>query len=112
MTKSVQMAGAVPQFTIGDRVRKAREYAGLQQIELAERAGMSRGGVARIEAMNGGLPRRSTLIAIAFATGVDLDWLETGKTPAGDNPDGGSGCAIRDSNPEPAVLRPRVLLAA
>lgn len=83
MTTSMSTAGVIPAFTVADRVRKAREYAQLQQDELADKAGMSRGGVARIESGRGGKPRRASLIAISFATGVDLAWLETGKTPGG-----------------------------
>ena len=101
MTTSVNMAGRVPEFDVSDRVRKARESAGMQQAELAERAGMARSGVARIESGKGGKPRRSSLIAIAFATGVDLMWLETGKTPAGPEPDGGEMLPLLDSNQQP-----------
>lgn len=105
------MNGFVPTFEVNDRVRKAREVSGVTQGDLANSLGLARTSLARIEQ---GLskPRRPILLAIAMATGVDFEWLETGKTPAGDNPDGGSQCAIRDSNPEPADLRPRVLLAA
>ena len=99
MTTSTHMAGAVPHFTVADRVRKAREYAGMQQTELANAAGMARSGVARIESGKGGTPRRSSLIAIAFATGVDLTWLETGETPDPDNPVGGS--EVRHQGLEP-----------
>lgn len=106
------MSGVVPEFTIADRVRKAREYAGMQQGELADKAGMARSGIARIESGKGGAPRRSSLIAIAFATGVDLTWLETGETPTGNNPNGGNECAIRDLNPEPADLGASCDLAA
>lgn len=111
MTTSIHVTGFVPQFEISDRVRKAREYSGMTQGRLAESVGMSRTTLARIE-QGLSTPRRPALIALAMATGVDLTWLETGKTPAGDNPDGGSECAIRDSNPEPAGLGPRVLHAA
>lgn len=111
MTTSIHIAGHVPQFEVKDRVRKAREYSGLKQGDLAETVGMSRTTLARIE-QGLSTPRRPQLIALAMATGCDLEWLETGKTPAGDNPDGGSECAIRDSNPEPADLGPRVLHAA
>ena len=100
----MHVSGVIPSFTLADRVRKAREVAGLSQQELAERAGMTRGGIARIEQGTGGAPRRSSLIVIAMATGVDLHWLETGNTPTGE-PGGGGQCAIRDSNPEPADLR-------
>lgn len=89
MATMVQIAGVVPVWTVSDRVRKAREYAGMDQTELASAVGMSRGGIARIE-QGKGEPRRTTLIAVAFATGVSLEWLETGKTPAGGDHDGGN----------------------
>ena len=69
----------------------------MDQQELADRVGMSRGGLAKIE-QGKSEPRRTTLISIAFATGVDLGWLETGETPAG-NPDGGD--AVRHQGLEP-----------
>ena len=110
MTTSLHGAGIVPEFTLADRVRKAREYAGMSQTELATETGMARSGLARIE--QGGTPRRSTMILISMATGVDLTWLETGKTPAGPETDGGSECAIRESNPEPTDLCAKLALAA
>ncbi|QNQ91501.1 helix-turn-helix domain-containing protein [Corynebacterium poyangense] len=100
MTNAIQIAGLIPKFELSDRMRKAREVAGLTQDELSERSGVGRATIARIE-YGKGTPRRASLIALAFATGVDLHWLETGETPAGNSPDGGSECAIRDSNPEP-----------
>lgn len=98
MTNAITIAGMVPEWTVADRVRKARESAGLKQGELADQVGMSRGGIARIE-QGKGEPRRTTLIAVAFATGVSLQWLETGETPAGDSPDGGS--VVRHQGLEP-----------
>lgn len=104
MTHAIHIAGAVPTFSVHDRVRKAREHAGLTQTELAERAGMARSGLARIEQGKGD-PRRSSLIALAFATGVDLDWLETGETPAGDKPGGGSEVRHQGIEPRTHWLR-------
>ena len=102
MTFSLGSNLKVPQWSVADRVRKARETSGLKQAELAESIGMARTSLARIE--QGKVePRRTSLIAIAFATRVPLEWIEHGKTPA-DNPGGGSECAIRDSNPEPTDL--------
>ena len=100
-----------PVFEVSDRVRKAREFSGATQGELAASLGVSRTTLARIEQ---GLsnPRRPALIAIAMATGVDLDWLETGKPPPGIIPTGVVGAPSGTRTPEPAVLRPRVLLAA
>ncbi|WP_238403990.1 helix-turn-helix domain-containing protein [Gordonia desulfuricans] len=80
----------------------AREYAGLTQDQLSDALGVSMATVQRAESGKTS-PRRPTIIAWAFATGVNLAWLETGKTPAGpDGPDGGNECARRDSNPKPS----------
>lgn len=107
MTTSLHIAGVIPTFTLGDRVRKARESADMMQQDLADVAGIGRATIARIE-QGRTVPRRPTMVSIALATGVDQFWLETGKTPVGPEPDGGSQnvelCAIRDSNPEPTDL--------
>jgi transcriptional regulator with XRE-family HTH domain len=50
-------------------------------------------------------PRRIVLKAWALATGVNLQWLETGVPPV-EGPGEGE-CANRDSNPEPADLESR-----
>ena len=91
------MGDAVPTFELKDRARKAREFAGFEQSELAKLTGMSRTTVARIE-QGKGKPRKPTLLAIAVATGVNYDWLETGKTPAGGNSGGNS---VRHQGLEP-----------
>ena len=98
MTSSLNMAGAVPRWTVADRVRKAREYAGFKQSELSAQLGMARTSLARVE-QGKAEPRRTTLIGIAFATGVALEWLENGDTPAGDGPGGGSD--VRHQGLEP-----------
>lgn len=100
MTTDIGMPGTVPVFDLVDRLRKARESAGLKQAELAELIGVSRATLASVE-QRAREARRGEVIAIAFATGVDPVWLETGKTPVEIDPNGGEECAIRDSNPEP-----------
>lgn len=64
----------VPEWSIGDRLRKAREDAGLEQRELAERAGISRATVSNAE-RGVGTPNTATLRSWAHATGVSLAWL-------------------------------------
>ena len=98
MTTSIQSGGHVPEFELKHRVKLAREYAGLSQGELAERTGLSRGGIAKIE-QGESSTRRSSITLIAFATGVDRGWLENGETPAPDSPGGGD--VVRHQGLEP-----------
>lgn len=92
------LAGAIPEFGTPDRVRKAREFRDMTQTELAEQTEIARATIARIEQGKSN-PRRPTLISIALATGVDFHWLETGKTPTGDNPDGGGAVGHQGLEP-------------
>lgn len=64
------------EFTSADRLRKARESAGLSQAELAVKIGVSRATISRAE--SGGLVRQITYNAWAQETGAPLDWLQSG----------------------------------
>ena len=109
MSTSVQTlasTGFVPQWTIGDRLRKAREMTGLTQVQFAERVGLSRATVNNSE-LNKSQPRKSVVLLWAMETGVDRDWLMTGsannETP---DPDGPGGELLRlDSNQQPSGYR-------
>lgn len=74
-----------PVWSVADRLRKARESAGLDQRELAERAGISRQTVSNAE-RGAGHPQRATLRVWAMATGVPLEWLLEGDKPATERP--------------------------
>lgn len=67
--------------TLHDRLRTARERAGLRKIDLARKAGLSKSYVSQLEAGIPGKnsPSRLVLTAWAGATGVNADWLETGE---------------------------------
>lgn len=82
-------AGTIPEITLATRLRLAREHAGLEQGQLAELMGIARNTVSRSE--NGaGTPRTIVLKAWALATGVPLEWIETGAVKRGNpSPDGG-----------------------
>ena len=64
----------VPEWTMGDRLRKAREVAGYSQAELALAAGISRQTISNAE-LDDRHPHPLTLKAWSAATGVALSWL-------------------------------------
>lgn len=70
---------------MGDRLRKAREDAGLSQAELALSIGVSRNTVGNAE-IGDRTPLEITLRAWADATGVPLEWLKSGRTGAPASP--------------------------
>lgn len=75
----------IPDWTLGDRLRKARRHANLQAIELAERIGVSANTIGNAE-NDRGVTRR-TLVGWSWATGVPIDWLEHGDQPVQDAED-------------------------
>lgn len=86
-----QTAGATPEFTLGDRLRKARELMGMDQAPFAEHIGVSRGTVSNYERGLTEHYKPIVLRAWALASGVPLEWLESGTPPtnAPTPPDGG-----------------------
>jgi len=58
----------------GDRVRYAREHAGLTQLELAVKAGLTPATVCRLERAKQ-TPHLKTVCQLAEALGVDTGWL-------------------------------------
>lgn len=59
--------------TLGDRVKKARKYAGLTQTQLAKKVETSQGAISDLE--NDRNKDSSSLYDIAKVTGVSTDWL-------------------------------------
>jgi transcriptional regulator with XRE-family HTH domain len=66
--------GVIPQWTVPDKIRKAREYAGLSQQELADRLSVTRTSVINWERGHT-RPLRLILRLLAAETGVDEQWL-------------------------------------
>lgn len=64
----------IPVFTLGERIRKAREDLGLSQQAFADMLGVDRKTVSNWE---GGRnhPRYGDLMLIASTTDVSLEWL-------------------------------------
>ncbi len=94
---SAYEGGAAPQIEVRHRLRIAREYAGLEQEELADRMGVTRSTISNCENPGHGTPRRTTINAWALACGVPATWLTTGETP--EPPDPPSG--VEDTAPHP-----------
>jgi transcriptional regulator with XRE-family HTH domain len=72
---TITNATRAPEFTIGDRLRKAREMAGFDKLQFAEELGIHRDTIARYEAGTAGY-KKMVLMAWASATGVELDWIK------------------------------------
>ena len=99
----------IPQWTLADRLRKAREMTGLDQIRFSEVVGISRTSITNYE-MGKREPRGLYLRAYAEATGVPIEWILTGETPADSEKAptaNGEGLPLPrlDSNQQPAGLR-------
>ena len=105
-------SGVVPGWTLGWRMQRALSYADLTTIQVAEAMGVSRTTVSRW-LNDAATPKRAFLIQLSLMTRVSLEWLETGKVPRPDGPDGGlEECAIRDSNPKPAAWEDTALTSS
>lgn len=97
--------GYIPRPNKAQRMRLAREHRGLDTKAFADEIGVSRQSVMAYE--RGAQNARPVVMRMwAMATGVDLDWLETGQetTP----PPSGDGAEIserprRGSNPRPTA---------
>src|SRR5690606_22284248 len=103
MTTSAQEIRRVPEIKIHHRFRIAREAAGLEQGQLAKAIGVSRTSISNAE-LGKHSPRKIMINAWAMATGVPVEWLETGKAPRPDGPGEGQDGALPhlDSNQKPA----------
>lgn len=90
---SIQLAGIIPEWTMADRLRKAREVSDLDQTELAQRIDVSRQTISNYESGRVA-PRKIVLKQWALATGVPLEWIETGHAPTG-NDDGNDASMVK-----------------
>jgi len=77
MSNTSHAAAARPAWTLGDRLRKARETAGFTQQQLADALMVDRKTVGSAE---GGRTRPFPLVIREWSrvTAVDYDWLLTG----------------------------------
>lgn len=82
LTMSTDAQERIPAFTIGDRLRRARQKVGLEQADFAQEIGVSRGTVSNYEhAEDIASLKKPYLLAWAMRTDVPLEWLLTGEAP-------------------------------
>lgn len=74
------VGGTIPSFTIGDRLRKARESTGRTTRDFAVLLGVSQSTIINAE-NDRTKTRRITLLMWSQVTGVPVTWLETGEAP-------------------------------
>lgn len=87
-------SGIAPEFTLGDRLRKAREIAGMTTDDMARAIGVSDRTIRNYE--NEVTPaKRATVISWALSTGVAFDWLLTGHRPEPTDPSHSEGYPLR-----------------
>jgi transcriptional regulator with XRE-family HTH domain len=88
---SAYESGQVPPIEVRHRLRISREFAGLEQEELADQIGVSRTTIGNAE--TGRVkPRKITLNAWAYACGVPVSWIESGgEAPPPSHVAGGRG---------------------
>jgi transcriptional regulator with XRE-family HTH domain len=86
LTTEAHGAGTVPEWTLADRLAKARKSAELTQIQLSGVTGLARSTIIKYEA--GQRPTRAHLLVWALATGVPYGWLATGEVDLR-SPEGG-----------------------
>jgi DNA-binding XRE family transcriptional regulator len=93
---TVYDSGNEPPIEVRHRLHIAREYAGLEQGQLAELIGVSRTTISNAE--NGRVAaRRITLNAWALACGVPVNWIINGPLPG--PPAGGPSEGMRIKSP-------------
>jgi phage repressor protein C with HTH and peptisase S24 domain len=79
-TNVIELSGSITTvITIAERLKAAREDAGLTQEDVATAAGVAQGTVANIESGIRKNPRE--LLAIAKAVNVHPEWLKSGRGP-------------------------------
>lgn len=77
---------AHPSSAAAHRIRLARRAAGLSQSQLAVELGVQRSAVSHWEAQRG-KPSMNHLRQLALLTGVQIEWLATGRGAMTPSPD-------------------------
>ncbi len=84
------------------RIRMARKHGAISQASLAQQVGVHRSAVSHWESTKPKRPNIGHLLAIAVATGVQFEWLATGRgtmllSAAAAVRDPGNGIVVEDA---------------
>lgn len=80
--------GTIPEFGLSDRLRKAREFSGMDIKAFAAHIGVSRNTIGNYESADYDKKRQESTIKLwAMGSGVPLAWIQAGTVPTG--PDDG-----------------------
>lgn len=80
MSNVVADSSGVPEWTLGDRLAKARRHAGVSRAAMAAYLGISPSAISTYE-VDTREPKLQTLRLWAVRTGVPLPWLVDGDLP-------------------------------
>lgn len=98
MTNPVVIPPHLLEFNQNDRADKALKLSGVTGKEMAEYLGVTPSTVSRYINGKAAMPLQVTRLW-ALRTGVPFEWLETGKTPTGTDPDGGESVGYQGLEP-------------
>lgn len=85
MSETSTISSAVPTWTLGNRLWRARRHADLTQQQLAERLGVGLKSIKDYESDRRS-PKRGVLLGWAVTCQVDPAWLEHGDGEADPEP--------------------------
>jgi transcriptional regulator with XRE-family HTH domain len=71
--------GAIPELTLGWRLRMSLDHAGISVQTMAEQLGVTRATLSRWMSDKGKRPNRAYISQWALGTGVPFEWLNTGE---------------------------------
>lgn len=94
----VPRGGVIPEWTLADRLAKSRSLAGMEQADIARLLEVSPASVSKWE--RGYNVRPIFVRAWATYTGVDFEWLRSGRAESETDPPG--ALRGRDSNSQPS----------
>ncbi|MEO5827545.1 MAG: helix-turn-helix domain-containing protein [Luteimonas sp.] len=98
-------------MTLTERIRLSRRHGGISQAALAAQAGVHRSAVSHWESIKPKRPNIGHLLTIAVATGVQFEWLATGRGTmlatmhVSEDPAGLVQAALPDNPQESELLR-------